>query len=407
MSKSLHIPMNIPILRIPFSEADKEFIRDGMNDILDSGYLTMGKYTQAFEEGFSEFTGSRYCVAVSNGTAALEIILRALEIEGQSVVVPTNTYMATAFAVLHSGNRVIFADSDPETLCLDLTDVTRRITEDTGAIILVHIGGVISPQVYALKRLCDERGLYLIEDCAHAHGCTLDGKQAGTFGMAGAFSFFPTKVITTGEGGMITTDDEDIYRRAMVIRNHGKNPGMGNRMSDVGHNQRMSEFTALLGVQQMRKAHQMIQERNQIARFYDATLRDVDSVRPLALPDALSSSYYKYIAYLDEELERSALKRVTKEKYGVSLSGEVYADPCHTQPVWERYTYCGRRRNGVDPSCVSWPNCGCSQPQTDFPGAEYISRHHFCLPLYPGMSEPETTYVVDSLQRTLSELRGG
>ena len=179
--------MEIPILRIPFTEEDREFIHRGLDEILDSGYLTMGRFTRQFEQQFSEFTGAAYAVAVSNGTAALEVTLHALGIEGQSVIVPTNTFLATAFAVIHSGNRVIFVDSDPGTLCLDVGDVRRRIDADTKAVILVHIGGVITPAYEGLKQLCDSHNLYLIEDCAHAHGSSIDGKPAGTLGVAGAF----------------------------------------------------------------------------------------------------------------------------------------------------------------------------------------------------------------------------
>jgi dTDP-4-amino-4,6-dideoxygalactose transaminase len=398
--------VKIPILRIPFAESDKEFLRAGLEEILHSGMLTMGKFTRQFEEKFAAFTGSKYAVAVSNGTAALEIILRALEIEGSSVIVPTNTFLATAFSVIHSGNQVIFADSDPETLCLDAADVERRITRDTRAVILVHIGGVITPAVAALQQLCRERDLYLIEDCAHAHGCTLDGKPAGTFGVAGAFSFFPTKVLTTGEGGAITTHDEGVYRRALMIRNHGKNPDMANRMSEVGHNQRMSEFTALLGVQQLHKAPELVAERRRVAQFYDTALQGVEGIRPLTLPAPLFSTYYKYIAYLDPRFERVQVKRVMKERYSVSLTGEVYAELCHTEPVWDRFTYCGRRRSNGRVACERWPACGCDTPQKDFPGAEYISRHHICLPLYPGLTEAELTHVVDSLKETLAALGG-
>jgi dTDP-4-amino-4,6-dideoxygalactose transaminase len=301
---------------------------------------------------------------------------------------------------------VIFADSDPKTLCLDVDDVKRRLRPDTRAVILVHIGGIIPRETYAVQTLCEERGMVLIEDCAHAHGCALDGKQAGAFGVAGAFSFFPTKVLVTGEGGMITTNDERVYRGALMIRNHGKNPDMGNRMSEIGHNQRLSEFTALLGVQQMQEAAAMLEERQRLAHLYDEALKGLKGVRPLALPDGLSSSYYKYIAYLDERYDRSQAKRLMKEKYGVSLTGEVYAELCHTEPVWDRYAYCGRRRDKGRVDCTRWPSCGCDQPQKDFPGAEYISLHHICLPLYRGLSEAEVAYVVESLQKTLSEIGG-
>lgn len=398
--------MNIPILRIPFDEQDREFIHKGMDEILASGMLTMGKYTRQFEDLFAKFTGAKYCVAVSNGTAALEIILRALEVEDASVIVPTNTFLATAFAVIHSGNQVIFADSDPETLCLTVDDVKRRIRPDTRAVIPVHIGGIITPEVFSLRQLCQEQGLALIEDCAHAHGCSLDGQQAGTFGIGGAFSFFPTKVVTTGEGGMITTSEEKVYRRALMIRNHGKNPEMGNRMSEVGHNQRLSEFTALLGVQQMQKARELIEDRRRVAQYYDEALKGVERLRILTLPEGLFSSYYKYIAYLDERYDRAQVKRMMKDRYGVSLTGEVYSDLCHTEPVWEQHSYCGRQRQNGQVACPRWPSCGCDKSPGSFPGAEYISRHHICLPLYRDLSRAEVAYVVESLQKTLSELGG-
>ena len=398
--------MKVPVLRIPFTDDDRAFMRAGIDEILNSGMLTQGKHTERFEQLFRELTGARYSIAVSNATAGLEIILRALEVEEKSVIVPTNTFMATAFAVIHSGNRVIFADSDPRTLCLDVEDVRRRIAPDTRAVILVHVGGVITPAVHDLKRLCDERGLHFIEDCAHAHGCTLAGQQAGTFGVAGAFSFFPTKVLTTGEGGMITTDDEGLYRRALMIRNHGKNPACGNRMSEMGHNHRLSEFTALVGVQQLARAHTIIDERRRVARFYDKSLRGMAGARPLELPEDLQSSYYKYPVYLDETIDRSRLKRVLKEQYGVSLTGEVYADLCHTEPVWQTHTCCGRRRtNGATP-CLHGSACNGTASAADFPGAEYISRHHVCLPLYPDLDEAELTHVVESLERALSESGG-
>jgi len=397
--------MNIPILRIPFAEEDKAFIEIEMRKIFDSGILTMGKYTQVFEGLFADFMGAKYTVAVSNGTAALEIILRALEIEGQDVIVPTNTFLATAFAVIHAGNRVVFADSNPDTLCLDIEDVKQRLTENTRAVILVHIGGVITPEVYELQHLCEERGLYLIEDCAHAHGCAINGQKVGTLGVAGGFSFFPTKVLTTGEGGVITTNDESLYRKALMIRNHGKNPAMGNRMSEIGHNQRMSEFTALLGIQQMKKVPVIIEERRRIARFYDEALKEVYGVRPLILPKDVFSTYYKYIAYLDDRYNRSQVKQVLKDKYEVPLTGEVYADLCHTEPVWDKFTYCGRQRTNSYVTCAHWPACNCEQRQSGFPGAEYISKHHICLPMYPGLSETELEYIVDSLQRVLTEIK--
>lgn len=396
--------MNIPILKIPFSEDEKRFINRKINEVLDSGILTMGKYTQEFEELFCRFTGSRHAVATSNCTVALEIIIRSLGIEGKSIIIPTNTFMATAYAVMQSGNKVIFADSDRDTLSLYPEDLKKRIDPDTAAVILVHIGGVITPEYYEIRKICEDNNLHLIEDCAHAFGCSIDGRKAGVLGAAGAFSFFPTKVVTTGEGGMITTDDEDIYKNALMIRNHGKNPAMGNRMSQFGYNYRLSEITAVIGVQQMKKAAEIADGRKEIAGVYDRLLADNGHVRPLSIPSNTMSTYYKYIVFLPEGCDRSEVKRIMKEKYGVSLTGEVYADPCHTEPIWQKYTYCGKlRSNEHRVDCARWRDCGCETLQDGFPGATYFSKHHICLPLYPGMTEEECAYVVNSLLETVKD----
>jgi len=382
-------------------------IHAGLDEILESGILTMGKYTHRFEEMFAQFASTHYAISCSSGTAAIELILRGLRIEGKSVIVPTNTFLATAYAVMNSGNRVIFADSEPKTLALDVEDVRRRLTHDTAAVILVHIGGVITPALYELRRLCEERNLFLIEDCAHAQGCSIDGQQAGSLSMAGAFSFYPTKVLTTGEGGMVTTNDKALAQRIRMVRNHGKNPDLGNRMSEYGSNYRISEVTALLGVHRMRRAAEIIEERQRVATFYDKHLQDIVGLRPLEMPTNVRSTYYKYIAYLDERIDRARVKGILKQRFGVSLTGEVYAELCHTEPLWQRFTYCGRQRTNGQVACHRWPTCGCDQIQNGFSGAEYISRHHVCLPVYPGLSEAELEYVVVSLRQVLAEVRGG
>lgn len=394
----------VPILRIPFSQDDVQVLCEGWGQVLQSGFLTMGTYTSRFEKLFRDFTGAKYAVAVSSGTAALEVIIRALGIEGKSIIVPTNTFLASALAVTHAGNRVIFADSDPDTLALDPEDVERRIDDDTAAVMVVHIGGIITPAIGAIAALCARHGLSLIEDCAHAHGSFLSGQHAGRFGAAGGFSFFPTKSLTTGEGGMVITDDEALHQKMMMLRNQGKNPTMGGKISEMGHNWRLSEITAVLGVQQMEEALRILADRQNTACFYDEALLEFQGLRPVKPPPDSTSSWYKYVVYLDPAYDRVAVKGIMREKYGVNLPGEVYADLCHNEPVWERYTYCGKQRgDGKQVACHRWPACGCEEVQTGFPGAEYLSKHHLCLPIYPGLTRDELAYVVEALDRTLHE----
>ena len=390
----------VPIIRIPFSEEDVQTIQDDIGQVLNSGMLTLGAYTRRFEKQFKEFTGAEHVLAVSNGTSALEVIIRGLGIEGKSIIVPTNTFLASALAVAHAGNRVIFADSDPETFSLNPADVERRIEADTAAVMVVHIGGIISPDMDTIIDLCSKKGLFLIEDCAHAHGSTIRGTHAGLLGDAGAFSFFPTKTLTTGEGGMVITNNAALYEKASMLRNQGKNPTMGGKISEFGHNWRISELTAALGVQQMKRAPTILADRGRIAAFYNDALQEIQGVRAVRPPAGTTTSHYKYIVYLDPEFDRAQVKQVMKDTYGVSLTGEVYADLCHQEPVWENYTYCGKQRSG-QPDCTKWPECGCGDVTQEFPGADYVSKHHICLPMYPGLEEEDLQHVIDSLDRTL------
>ena len=252
--------MNIPAARIYFPEEDRKEILEQIEGILGSGQLTLGKYGKEFEQRFAEYAGTKYAVAVNSGTSALEIILRALDVEGSSVVVPTNTFFATPASVIHAGGRVIFADIAGN-LCLDPESLRQKIQKDTRAVIIVHIGGLVPPEIAEIQEICREHGLALIEDAAHAHGSTLDGKKAGSFGAGAAFSFYPTKVMTSGEGGMITTDDENIYQRALVFRDQGKAGFLGNIHTEMGYNWRMSEIHAVIGLSQFARLEEFIADR--------------------------------------------------------------------------------------------------------------------------------------------------
>ena len=375
---------SIPGLRIPYTAAEIDFIKDGITEVLNSGYLTMGKKVIQFEQMFGEFVTTKHAIAVNSGTSSLEIVLRAIGIEGATVVIPSNTFIATAVAVIKAGGKVIFVDCQRENLQLDPRDLRRKIRDDTRGVILVHIGGIISPHLDEIKQICDERGLFLFEDAAHAHGATIDGRKAGSLGIAGSFSFYPTKVMVTGEGGMITTDDDDIYNKSVSLRDHGRSPENANIQIEFGYNWRFSELHALLGIQQMMKIEAILVERRKIAQTYDRKLDGVKGIRKVELPPNIKSTYYKYIVFLEDGFERDAVKAELKEKYGVSLTGEVYAYPCHVQPVFKKY-----------------PDVVANNPSDTFPETEYVSKKHICLPLYSSLTEKEVVYVVDALEKVL------
>lgn len=371
--------MKIPAAKIYFPEEDRKELLKQIEGILESGQLTLGRYTKEFEERFAEYVGTKYAIAVNSGTSALEIPLRALDVEGHSVIVPTNTFFATPASVIHAGGKVIFADVT-ENLCIDPESVKENIREDTKGVIVVHIGGIVAPQTKEIQEICEGHGLFLIEDAAHAHGSTLGGKMAGSFGDAVAFSFYPTKVMTSGEGGMITTDDKRIYERALVFRDQGKAGFYGNVHTEMGYNWRMSEVHAVIGLSQFVRLEEFIRDRRRIANIYDEELKKVDGITPIKIPPDVESNYYKYVALLDEGIDRAVIKKELKEKYGVSLSGEVYELPCHLQPIFkDLYGF----------------------KESDFPVAEDVCKRQICLPVFATMTEEQAKYAIDSLKEVL------
>ena len=377
--------MNIPILRLPFTQEEIEFVKDGIIEVLKSGYLTMGEKVSQFEKAFTQFIGTKYAISTNSGTSSLEIILRAIGIEGATVIIPSNTFAATATVVIHAGGRVVFTDCQKENLQMDPEDLKRKIRPDTKGVILVHIGGIISPYFDEIKRICDENGLFLLEDAAHAHGATIDSRKAGTLGIAGSFSFYPTKVMTTAEGGMITTDSEEIYHKSITLRDHGKELPEFNVHTEFGYNWRFSELHAVLGLQQIQIIEQILDERRNLAKMYDERLGDVRKIRLLSIPSNIRASYYKYIVFLDDNIDRDEFKMVMRDRFNIYLPGEVYSKPLHSQPAFSKY-----------------PRTVANDYNDTFPQTEYVCNHHLCLPLYRGLTEDEIDYIVDSVRKVLA-----
>src|SRR5262249_54415003 len=348
----------IPASRIVIPEEDRRHILARIDEALQTGALTLGKNGQAFESAFARIVGTPFAAAVQSGTSALEIVLRSLGVEGREVVVPTNTFFATPAAVLHAGGQPRFADVDRATMGLTVETVAAAVRPETAAVIVVHIGGTVSPETPKIAAFCRERDLSLIEDAAHAHGSTLDGRMAGTFGTAATFSFYPTKVITAAEGGMIVSDDEAIYEQALQYRDQGKEGFLTNFHVRMGYNWRLSELHAAVGLSQLGRLQEFVAERRRVAEAYTKRLTGVCRVEPLLPPDGSRSNFYKYVALLDRGVDRLALKRTLKERFQVSLSGEVYEIPCHHQPVFKEWA------------------------AGAFPVAEDVCSRHICLPIY-------------------------
>ncbi len=368
----------IPAAKIVFDESSQEWIKERVGEILSTGALTLGKYTTQFESEFAAYIGSPYAVAVNSGTSALEIALRAFGVADKEVVVPDNTFFATAAAVVHAGATPRLVDIRLDDLTPDLAAIEAAVTAKTAGVIVVHIGGLMSPRLVQIHDFCRQRGLFLLEDAAHAQGSTLNGRFAGTFGDAAAFSFYPTKVMTSGEGGMLVTGDQAIEGEARVYRDQGKAGFLENKHVRMGYNWRLGEINALLGIAQLQRLPQFLESRRIVARVYDAALAGLEFASPVLAPAGVQSNYYKYMVKTSSGLDRAAVKKRMREEYGVSLSGEVYELPLHRQPILEEYGH-GR----------------------EFPVADEFCDGHVCLPVYMGMTEDEAAYAVGSLIRVL------
>jgi dTDP-4-amino-4,6-dideoxygalactose transaminase len=372
--------MRVPPAKIHIPEEDRREILAAIDECLATGQLTLGKHGAAFEMAFAQTAGTQHAIAVSSGTSALEIIFRSIGVAGGEVIVPTNTFFATPAAVLHAGAKVRFAECDPATYSIDVDHARSLIGSNTRAVVVVHIGGIVTPRIGELQAMCAEAGIPLIEDAAHAHGSTFQGKPAGSFGLAAAFSFYPTKVITAGEGGMIATSDEKVNADARVYRDQGKAGFTSNFHTLLGNNWRLSEPHAIIGHSQLKRLPEFIAARRRIAAIYDAALPAI-GIEPLREPGGVVSNYYKYIAMPPAGIDRAALKKKLREGYDIGLSGEVYEAPCHLQPVF------GPLSQGM------------------LPVAEGLCARHICLPVSAVMSDDDARYVVDSLGKVLAEER--
>src|SRR3954447_21380942 len=323
-------PTDFARFAIGFDHRDRARVHELWDEILDREQWSEGPMTRRFEELWSEQNDAG-AVAMSGWTGAALAALAYAEVgPGDVVLCPSNTFMATPLAAVHLGARVEFVDCERDDLCLSLADLERTIAEHRPkAAIVVHIGGHIAFRIEEIAALCRAQGVFLLEDCAHAHGAHWHGRRPGTWGDAGAYSFYATKTISTGEGGMLVSRDEQLLEYARDYRNYGK---PDHRVA--GLNFRISEFTAALGVVQAERLEEIVTFKNDVAR------RELDPVHRgrLELPAGMVSGLYKYIVF--DPIEKS--------------TGKVYDNPCH-------------RIMGH---------------AVDLPNSDWVAGHHWCVPLY-------------------------
>jgi len=347
--------------------------------VLDSGCLAAGDFINRFETAFASFVGTRFAVATSSGTTALHVALLAAGIQpGDRVITTPFTFVATANAILHCGAIPVFADIDPETLNIDPEAVYRLArTSGAKALIPVHLFGTPC-HMDALVSIATETGLLLFEDCAQAHGAKYQGQTVGSFGQAAAFSFYATKNMTTGEGGMVVTNQEEVYRRAQLLINHGAPSKYCHEL--LGYNYRLTEVAAAIGLAQLAKLPDFTARRQANAKYLTKSLADLPW---LILPKEPNGRDCVYHQYTIRTAQRDALASHLM-KNGVQC-GIHYPVPIHRQPLYNHLGY----------------------GTVNLPVAELASRQVLSLPVHPGLTEPDLARIIEVIGSFNEELIHG
>ena len=386
----------LPFARPSITDSEKRAVLE----VLDSGWLTTGPRTKQFEERFSEAVGAKHAVALNSATAALHLALEGLGVgPGDEVIVPTWTFAASAEVAIYRGATPVLVDVDRRTLNATPDGILDAVTPRTKAVVVVHFAG-LPMEIERLISLLGPRGVAVVEDAAHAFPSRVggpDGRHVGTFGTVGAFSFYATKTITTGEGGMLVTDDDALADRARIMSLHGISRNAWNRyaangswyyeIEDAGYKYNMTDIAAALGMAQLERAGDLLAARRSIAERYTARFRASSAADLLELPpDAADGSHAWHLYVLRLELDRIKLDRaaVLAAVAARGIGGSVHFIPLHLHPYY-------RRHWGSSPD--------------DHPVASKEYERVISLPIWPGMTDHDVNRVVDALVSIIESAR--
>ena len=347
-------------------------IQNQIKNIMKSGQLTLGENVKIFEEDFAKYFHVKFAVAVSSATAGLHISLLSLGIKkDDEVIVPAKTFISTANAALYCNAKPIFCDVDESTFQLDPSKIEQLITKKTKAIIPVHLGGNIC-EMKKIKKIAKKHNLSIVEDAAHAHGSTLRGQFAGTFGEIGVFSFYPDKIMASSDGGIIITNNRKLFKKLILLRNVGRKSIGEYDYTEIGYNYRMNEIQAILAREQLKLLPKMLQKRRAITKKYDSKFKDLSNIKIQKISKDVNSGYYAYIM----KLKKGNLKkfRANLLKKGIETSPmftTIYKTKIYKKFKTRNY-YC--------------------------PNSEKLDSETFTIPLHPGLTSKEVDYVIQEIK---------
>jgi len=361
----------IPLANPVFSEEEI----DEVVQVLRSGQVRQGTKVEEFEQRFAHKVGSKYAYAASSGTAALHLAYLSVLKPGDEVIVPSFTFIATASAIIYANAKPVFADIESETFTVDPEDVERKITSKTKAIVPVHLFGNAA-DMKVLQQIASEHNLLLINDAAQAHRTMYDGKDIGSFDDLNCYSFYPTKNMTTGEGGMVTTNNNDLWAKGKLLRSHGQSSKYYHTI--LGLNYRMTDMAAVIGLKQLDKLDENTEKRRRNADFMSKELAKIDGIQIPVLKDNIKHSFHQYSILLD--LNKF---KCTRDEFVRALNAENigcavhYPVPLTRQPVFE----------DIGISC---------------PVSEDISQRIFSLPVHPRLNKESLVKIIAGVEKVAS-----
>ena len=369
--------MTIPLFKPYFSNSCRQHIFSDLDRILASGQLMLGEFKDKFENLFAQTVGVPYAISVNSCTTALTICLKYFDVEGYEILVPSGSFVTSVSSILFAGGIPVLVDMNPETLSFDWYDLERKITPRTKGIIWVHLTGFVSPESKEILKLAKDKKLFIIEDAAQALGATVDRLKAGSLGDAGCFSFYPTKIISCGSGGMITTSDNGLKKYAEQIRLFGKDTKTG-EVLHLGNDWFLDEIRACVGYHHLKELKSNLDRRREIANRYRQALSSHPALTLLKVPENNGPGYYQFVIFLERSINCQKLIDTMRAKYHIHAK-KIYL-PCHKEKVFRKFDN-GRLRKTED-----------------------TLNSSLCLPMYIQLTDNEISYITNSL---IQELNSG
>jgi len=369
--------MKIALARPDITQAE----RDAVNEVLHTPHLALGPKLAEFEAHIAQFVGTRYATAISSGTSGLHLCLRAMGIQsGDEVITTPFSFVASANCALFEGAKPVFVDIDPATWNVDANAIADAITPRTRVLLPVDVFGIIA-EMDTIRTIADKHGLYILEDSCEALGATYKGKPAGSLGDAGVFGFYPNKQITTGEGGMIVTNNDQLHKLVISMRNQGRDDGMGwLAHARLGYNCRLSDINCAIGIVQMKRIDDILGKRHRVAEWYQARLRDESRVSMQKIPVDCRISWFVMVIRLNDDYTSQQRDNIIQSLRNKGVGCSNYFPPIHLQPFYvEQFGY----------------------KRGDFPICEALCDRTIALPFHGQLTEAEVDTVCQELRNLL------